>query len=371
MNITIPFADQDGYFFLGNLSDLDISEISGDSVRVTLTATFDAENNYVLDETYVPDTVGRVRLYDVKSILSPLFPDCIADGTPSFGLNAQPTVSLFVEATDEVGTKSAMFRCIFSRGRIESNPSDFSKFYTQVRNRKCHCKNMQTLSYPANRKCTLGIAYMTADNTAKFEKVFLQEESFGIRTIDISAETLMNAYSLGKGKNCLYVEALLYDAEGSTVTDRVFVEFDRSGAEENYTCFLFTNFFGVPETMAMRGVPTEELVLDANLGYFGRQLAKYDSDIYVRTTARTGHLNLEGFKQLTDLVQSPSLFELDGSAKRIVIEDIDIRRNRISRTIQSASITYLTTERWERSAFLQDSVSGDRIFDDTFDDTFN
>lgn len=372
MKFSIPFADQDGYFFLGNLTDLEISDISGESVRVTLTARYDAENTYVLDETYVPDNAGKVKLYDVKSIVEPLFPDSISNGIPSFGLDMQPTVSLYVEATDGAGTKSEMYRSIFSKGKVDAIPSDFCRFYTQMRNRKCHWRNLQTISFPANRKCSLGIAYMSSEGMAKYQKEIIMEEEYGIRTMNISAAELMTAYGLGKARDCLYVEALLLDTDGTTVRDRVFVEFDRTGAAENYTTFLFSNFFGVPETMAMQGVPTEEIVVDSNLAYFGRQLAKYDSDIYVRTTARTGHLDAEGFKQLTDLVQSTTLYEIaEGSPVRIVIEDTDIRRNRISRTIQSASITYLTTEKWERSAFMADMATSERIFDDSFDDTFN
>lgn len=375
MNLTIPYADTNGDFFLGNLSDIEISGISGTNVNVTLTASLDGADKYVLNGGYVPDSDGKVRIFDVKSILEPLFTDAIRNGYPQFSAKARENVKLKVDARDSAGTLSKTFQCIFTKGKIDRKPSEFTKFLTLTRNRRCHRKDVQIVSFPAERKCTIGVAYYKADGTPGWKKYDIPASGTGIRTVDVSASAVMKGAGAGDAAKCIYIQAYLVSTDGKTMYDKLHIEIERNAAEENFSTFLYTNFFGMPETMTMRGVPSDEISVEANLGYFCNRISRYDGEIYLRTTANTGALDKEHFEQLTDLLQSPSLYEMiNGNGEKpalkdIAIENVDIKRSRISKSIQSASITYVAAERWERRAHIMDTEY-DGIFDETFDETF-
>ena len=158
--------------------------------------------------------------------------------------------------------------------------------------------------------------------------------------------------------------------------DRVRIEYV-SEPVENCSTFLFTNFFGYPESMTFTGTPVEAVEMESVSGYLGGELQKYDERVMVRTSINSGGINEETFALFQDLIHSPSVYAVapvptDGTKaelKKIVVENIDVRRMRISKNLQTVSFDYVYAETERRDAYIN-STFDEEIFDESFDESF-
>ncbi|MCQ2189698.1 MAG: hypothetical protein MJZ00_07285 [Paludibacteraceae bacterium] len=292
-------------------------------------------------------------------------------GLPTAGTQIAP-VALVIKAQDASSTKTEQYICHYSSGKIDAYPSLFDRFYTQIRDKKIYHSTRQFLSVPDGYKLRIGLAYIGSDLIPKWKTTVLNSIT-GIS--DVTCKNILSLLNLSSidEEDCLYAEFDLLEASTEKMTDKVRFTYIEYGRAEEHDTMIFTNFFGYPETMTLKGFSDETIDMDAQLGWLNGMLSKYDTNNIIHCMAYTGDMGKEEYALFMDLIHSRSLLlaaENENSAdKRIVIESLDAKRERHSELIQSAAIGYRYAERFERSVYMACNVNT-RIFDSSFNPTF-
>ena len=168
MEIYVSNMDERNQFFLGNMRDITISDISGDTVEVILSVFADNEHRFFQKEKYIKDAQGTVTIHDVRSIIESLIVDDLKNGL-TLGQKWIPYAQVQLYCTDESGDTNFNGIAIVSKGKIKAIPTQFKKFYTQYRNRTSRWYTMELINFGGLTRCKIGVGYRNADGIPKWE----------------------------------------------------------------------------------------------------------------------------------------------------------------------------------------------------------
>lgn len=375
MTFNIPAADSNGRFFTGNLEDIIISDIAGDTVNIETKFSKNGQLMATISEKYVKDLDGKVTLHDFRSVIDPLFDDAAKDGMNSIVDSGGP-IRMQINAEDASTSKSQDYWGIYSSGKLDYFPSTFTFFYTLARNRKVYNSAPLFVAAPFGLNFKAGLAYRKEDGTPAWMSMTYTGNGGSYSFSCSSLARLIDPNSSIKNEDCIYAEFELLDTDGNVV-DKLKYTFIEHGHKEEHDTFLFTNFFGHPEILTMKGFSSESLVISSELARMNGSLSKYDDEIIVENQAFTGNMSEEEYALFQDLIHSRSLNILYDDpngirlalSKKVVITDIDVLRERHSKQIQSARINYRYAERNQRTAKLE-YLGETRIFDNSFNPSF-
>ena len=337
----INYADiSSSYLFV---SDLDVVVFSANST-LSLSIT-DAGSSTVLSCSYTP-VDGVVKVYDIDRLLSPLIDSVMADFT--FTVN---------------GTSSTL-HILQSRTRVSMPAADFlvSRFLSSVtsgRDTAVGRKEMVTLLSPAETVNVIAACVYANGGTCVLQSVQLASALAAgqVHEVDCSPSLLVND-ALGE------LVQYTINAGQRLMTYRV------SPTQTHRLALLMRNNFGAWEPCYFRGMNEHEPKITRELALVGGSVRPLKIDEEDVCKSYTGPLRPGTVLLFRDLARSYDVMLLeDGVATDpVVVTDADVKH-----ADEDGSLPAFTFS-WRRAAHTSAMMNVPvipRLFDDTFDETFN
>jgi hypothetical protein len=330
----------DAFCFLSALKDIIIQS------NVNVSASFATGEYIFLQESYTPDNENRIYIRELDRLFLPYISQTI--------LRTDFTVTLSIENGTAVNINTTVQYCT---AEINVPAGDFlqNHFLTLLRNQKItYCEQKEYLSLFLTENTTVK-AIARSRSGAQEEKSFPLTELQKVLTIDVSPALLFS-----QPEQILYYVVL--------AGNRDFTYYVKHHMPLEYSQFLFLNSFGVKETFIPSAITQRENKYENQFGAFAGKYRKYDVELIKEYTANTGILNGNMADWIEDMFTSRNVFLLSpgGIEKEIVIEEAKVKRNSAQDEMPAFEFKYRLSK-YDRNEYQQ----GNRIFDDTFDYTFN
>lgn len=324
-------------------SELDVLVFSAQST-LTLAIT-DAGGATVLSCSYTPVS-GAVKVYDLDQLLSPLISGVVADFTFT------------------VGGSSRSLHIVQSRVRVNMSAADFlaSRFLSSVmatRDTALGRKELVTLLSPSGAvNVSASCIYVDGETCVPQDVTLASSLTAGeVHEVDCSPSLLVND-SLGQ------LVQYTVTAGDRTMTFRV------SPVQTHRLAMLMRNAFGAWEPCYFRGMNehdpkiTRELVL---VGAMMRPLKIDEEDI---CKSYTGPLRPGGVQLFRDLARAYDVLLLDDgvATDAVVVTDADVKHTDEDSHLPAFNCSWY---RASKARALMEIPSVPRIFDYTFDETYN
>lgn len=319
--------------------------LSFSGVTDTLVLVFVVDGFPVFENRYVPDSAGRVTVYDLDLLLE----SCLSD-TP-------PSVRIF--ANSYLLGSFRLFGCAASVAEpAQTFVTDFFLTpHTGVRDTAADRFESLTLFCAAEEAVTARCAYVK-DDLSVVEKTVAVESVVGWSALDVSARRFLDpasgrlvGYTVLCGKRKASYRVLAYTPKADPAV-------------------IFRNCFNAWETFYFTGKKETSAAYTRSQANIAGKLRNYHIDETVSYRAMTGPL-LHGMEIVAlDLARSKEVFLLnaDGSAgDEITVTDCDIKHSNEDDEIPDLTFTYrLADRRNSRIAVTRPP----RVFDNTFDETY-
>lgn len=158
--------------------------------------------------------------------------------------------------------------------------------------------------------------------------------------------------------------------DGSTRLDYMKMDIDY-GHCRTRTGLLFKNTFGILEHFICKGQNKCTEDLDGVYAWIGRKYRKMYSDLTSMYTVMSGPIDEQAHQTLKDAVRSDEVYLMDDFVldDMVTICDVDMERISASSKPFSDSVTYRVSDKVQ-DFFSRSRQLGARIFDDSFDKTF-
>lgn len=322
-----------------------------------LGASGEAETVY--NETLLPIS-GQVELSELSSLLTPFSRDALAI-----------SVSVALQEKDSAGantgtTESLTFTVLYSAADIDIDPQDFyDRYFLSIfqGTRRTAAGRLEYLHYYGADAATATARY--ADGSTK--------------------EFTLTAVSSSTVYTCIDVSPDQFAQDGKELTDYTVAAGQRSQtymvceAEDAAPIMLFTNSFGCQELLYCTGTHTVSPTYTRSQGRIRGRLTNYDIEETRTFKADTGWLTTEEAAWADDLFRSEEVYvcnaiPLDAGgyqikpAKEVVITDSKSEISNDDDARPAFTFDYVYAQRTHN--VLQFTRAG-RIFDNTFDYTFN
>lgn len=333
------------YLFASELEDIVITGVATSSLSFYVSLGEDI----IFSTSYVPNKDGVVQIYDISSLLLTYITGVYADFT--FGIAGETTLVRVFRTNAPVAEQARFFLPSF--------------FLSSAMGKKITVLNrFETLSFYAFEPCDVCVEanyydgrLVTRQHTIISSAEVLVDD---INTINVSPMNYLD-YSLG--------ELISY----TVVAGRRRFTFEvQEGMPDAEPAFLFKNNFGVWETIYLVGTRETVAEIKRSLAYINGKYTLYDVDEQQVYKAKTGVL-LGGMLAIAqDLVRSRSIYTLNSRGEtvdEVVITDSnDVKFTNDYNALPSFTLTY---RRSRRCSAMVDVVRPPKLFDKTFDNTFD
>lgn len=215
-------------------------------------------------------------------------------------------------------------------------------------------------------KCTL---YFERANLTTWETTFTlltvpESNDDRIITIPVGLQTIQ------RKTNVALDEIIRYDIwfEGWGGTFASFLVDRNKYSQVN--CFLFTNSFGVTESVYTTGSTKENRVAEFSFGNIQAKMKRFNADFYKETEVNSGYITRSQTPLFDDLIKSKEVYIVDqaGNAHEIVITDFNYET--FSNNLNKLTFIYRKYHNKHYHNYKElKSVTG--VFDSSFDRTFN
>lgn len=319
--------------------------LSFSGVTDTLVLVIVVNSLPVFENRYVPDSAGRVTVYDLDRLLE----SCLTD--------SYTNIYIFANGT-QLGRVN-LFGCAASVAEpAQTFVTDFFLTpHTGVRDTAADRFESLTLFCAAEEAVTARCAYVK-DDLSVMEKTVAVESVVGWSALDVSARKFLDpasgrlvGYTVLCGKRKASYRVLAYTPKADPAV-------------------IFRNCFNAWETFYFTGKKETSAAYTRSQANIAGKLRNYHIDETVSYRAMTGPL-LHGMEIVAlDLARSKEVFLLnaDGSAgDEITVTDCDIKHSNEDDEIPDLTFTYrLADRRNSRIAVTRPP----RVFDNTFDETY-
>lgn len=334
----INFTDITTWHFV---TELDIIEIDSEN-DVTFTIT-DSNSDVVLNSTYTP-VDDKVRIYHITKLLKPIIGGITADFTFTAGSTAK-TVHV-VQSAIEVSEGAATFLDSFFLSTVMSE-----------RDTSLDRKEILTfISTAGSDTVSAACTYWDGTQVVTATKSITATVTAGVPCeIDASAS---NFTDNTKGELVAYV----ITAGGRSMKFRV-----TSLPKCEYALAMYNNF-GAWDIVYMAGSSENAPEYTRETAMIYGALAQYNIEEVMTRKSYTGPLRPSGVALAYDLARSNNVWQIksDGNIP-IVITAVDVKYTTEDDTIPDFTFT------WQRGSIMGSSletVRPPRLFDDTFDETY-
>ena len=331
------------YLFASELEDI---VITGVTSSLSFEVLLNGETIFV--SSFTPGNDGSVRIYDISSLLSTYI------------------TGVFADFTFRIAGEDIPVRVFHSNAPVAAQARFFlsSYFLSSAMKKKITALNRcETLSFYAFEPCDVYVEANYYDGrlvTRQHSIISSADVKVeDVNTIDVSSMNFLD-YSLG--------ELISY----IVVAGRRRYTFEvQEGLPEAEPAFMFRNNFGVWETIYFVGTRTTSPEMKRSLAYINGKYSLYHIDEQTLYKAKTGVL-LGGMLAIAeDLARSKSIFTLDSHGEavdEVVITEGEFEYTNADDALPSFVATY---RRSRRCSAMVDVVRPPKLFDKTFENTFD
>ena len=333
----------DPFSFSSALKDIIIES------TVSVTLVFSNGMTDFLREVYTPDDQNRIYVRDLGRLLLPYISPIML--RQRFVITATPaSVGGVIDFTVQYGLTEL---------NIPADSFLGSRFLTTLQGEK--------YTYPGQKEF---LSLVVSEATAVSIVAYYKSGSQTTRTVQIPAANINSVVTVDVSP------ALFSDPETIsfivvTAGVRAFAFYLRRPSAP-LVQFVFINTFGVKETFIPAGLILRENNYKNLFGYFNGVYRKYNVDLVKLYTANTGVMTENMADWIEALFLSEDVFVLssEGVEQEVVIEDSTVKRSSARDELPAYEFKYRLSKR-NHSEFYVTPPQVSRIFDDTFDDTFN
>lgn len=364
-----------GGVFCQDMTDIIVQHVSSGELQASFQIT-DADGSVLstFTEVYHPDASDSVCITGLSEVMeSYLTGGDLKDmfnpdgGASDIGGFADLAITL-TDGDDEEEVTQRFYQCA---NRTGLHPSSYNYFLNRFRTRHVFNEQLVTCAYIKHGqtlKCK--IAYMNDDDESCLKTVTLQ--ATGAETGHIIVHQYKLSYLAGladaQPDRVMYVALELMN--GTNRIDYMQYWFDRE--ENERKGFVFKNPFGVPEHVILTGQDKHTAELDGTYSWIGRKYMKTHTDLTTLHTLCTGWIDEDTHDSVKDAIVSSQVFLIDDLTivDEVTVTDIDLDYEQPRTTPLHAFITYRVSNKVQQK-FSRVRQRAERIFDDSFDNTFN
>lgn len=334
----------------------------------------------VLSETYSPDQNEQVIIRDIGEVLLSYFTNPAFDFSTSFR-DGSIDVAISIVCNDVVPlTYNKTQKVHYSRIKIGHDfTTKYSKFLTRYTKKNTSATRQELVSaFSGIDRVDVAVAYIL-NGVAKYTKIPLSAVT-DCTTMNASLGIVTQLLNTNQALTLSTDDILYYDLYAvqiatdltETIVDKIQYKNDkRYFPHEKH--FVYYNCFGVLETITFTGLENRSMELGATFGYTNRNYRKIDTTPVVSNKAYSGYIDNATAESIEDLITSDKVcLYADGViGDEITITDIEMESKDPSNEPLSYSITYRPTKEKHLKFTRAGSSSDNRIFDSTFDYTFD
>ncbi len=364
-----------GGVFCQDMGNLTVKYCQQETVVKFIVSDADGAEMASFNEVYFPNADNELVISGLADLmasylegrkLSELF-------NPNQGwteVNSFATLKLeFYQQGDKVDECSQVF--YQANNRTGVFPAEYNYFLSRFRERTVYDDQVLFLSYIyRGQQLQAGVAYYQANGRSAYRTLSLPNT--GMTTGKTCCHQYIPsdlAHQCGVGvESLIYIEFKLM-LSGSMI-DYMKCVFDH-GNQHQKTAFLLKNLFGVPEIVVMTGVDKLTSELDASFSWINRRYLKTSTDLTTLHTICTGYIDQQTRDSVKDAIRSNEVYLVKGVdlIDMVTVTDIDLDMETPKNIGLTACITYRVSEKVQER-FSRLAVADSRIFDDTFDDTY-
>lgn len=351
----------------------DYGNIIVTDVADSLSMVLSADGVSVIEEVYTPNNKKEVIIRNLGDVLQSYFGK-VEETTLG---NATRKLQMSVNINLNDGTSFSHTQQVFYSTIATDISVDFTyaPFLTRYKKKKTAVSRCELLSFYNNTQTIwLGIAYLLG-GAARFDKYeFYQSTGTheGV-SLDVSLKKIVAFLSEKNirinNDDLIYYEA--YSVVGDIVRDETrFINDKRQFHQETH--FLYYNCFGLPETITFTGQDNRKIDPGITYGYLADGYRQIDTLPVVSNQVYSGHISKEVAECIEELLISDQkyLYAAGVVGKEIVITEVALEQDSLNNRPVSYSLTYrpAALRHLEYKRIIYDSG---RVFDKTFDDTFD
>jgi hypothetical protein len=321
----------------------DIIVEADEDIIVTLKPT--TSDNNILSETYTPDSNGKIYICGLDKIITHLIrpPVLMREFQVSIaGMKSGSATSVFFDAI----YATTLINGTDSKGFIDR------RFLTALNDLKSICKSqIEYISLISDGDDTLNIVAHRRDGTSSAASKLITS---GPNTVKFYPEMFVDPDDI------LYITAVCGNRR---------LTYDILPTPPRSVQFQFLNPFGRPETFIAQAVIDTENKYTSGLGTFAGLYRLYNRELIKEHTVHTGILTPDTADWLEGMFISPEVYIIseDGILVPIVITEAKCNRS----SARDALISYEFKYRLSQSNHSSITIRSLKIFDETFDLTFN
>lgn len=372
-----------GGLWAGNDGDIVIRGVNEDiRIRFTVSDQTGVRATFTERYTSVSGTVRVQRLGDVaKKYFEPV--TVTADTSSiSWGNRVLIQAEIFDLQGSALGDfGQSYYYSSFPMDRI-APPADYKNFLSRFNRRSVLPDQMEFVSYiDHGQRLVVGIAY--ADQIPEYGVTATQPHYKEITlSASASGQILIQSVSLSRlcdllaasGISVTTDQILLFDLylfDGDTQIDLIRYTIDRRSKIQR-TDLVYYNPFLCPEVLCMTGSENRTADLEATYLSVGTGYQKVHTDLIVKHESYTGYIQAESHDAVYDLIVSEPVYQVvDGRLERITLLEADVSETLPHTEPVCLKLTYRVSDTLRQLGFWRGNYTPSRIFDKTFDKTFD
>lgn len=312
----------------------------------SMTFSIKKEGTEIFSQTYFPDDSGTVMIYDLDKLLETFIADLYANFTFAVDGADAATVCVIpcsIAVPEPAETFIEDFFLTAADGERDTASGRFESL---------------TMACAAPTEVTAVCSYIGAGGKVSAKTISLGTKR-SVTRFDVSPRLFLDD-SLGR--------LIGYEIRAGRRRARYRV---LANPPEADPALIFRNCFGTLETIYLTGARQTTPSYTRSAALIEGEFRNYDIEETMSFKATTGPLRPAMVAVALDLARSKEVFLLDhdgSTGDRVTITDVDVKHTNEDNSIPDFSFTYRRSDR--RSALL-DVNRPPRLFDDTFDDTYD
>jgi hypothetical protein len=358
--------------FSGDYEDILVTGVSDE-----LPFSIEIDNKVILEETYFGDADGEVRIKGIGDIITSYFNFPVLSFSDALIDTTATCILTFIIGRPISYVQKILYSSIKTGIDIDFGQPPLCIFLTRYKHKRTSIFRNELVSFFENeQRIEIGIAYILENKTKYTQFTFLTTTDSGNLIIkNISIPVVLSLLQSQTGitlteEKLLYYD--LYSITDTTVEDKLHIENDRRNFLSQ-THLLYRNSFGVPETITFTGVDERSTELNGTYSYFSGTYLKTHTLAIPSHKINTGYIDKTTADSLYDLITSDTVFLYEDGVigDKITITDIEMTSKTPDNKPMSYTITYRPSENKNARFQKEHYPSSSKIFDKTFDRTFN
>lgn len=354
--------------FCADYGSIVVSGVAGNLSMVLV-----ADGISVLEEVYSPNHNNEVVIRNLGDVLQSYFESVEHPSVDNSTRKLQMSVTITLnDGTAFTHTQRVFYSTISIGVAVDVT---YVPFLTRYKKKKTAASRRELLNFYNNRQTIwVGVAYLLNNATHFYKSEFYNctDTHDGV-SLDISLHKItdfLGSHSIQvKSDDIIYYEAYAV-VDGIVKDETRFINDRRVFHQETH--FLYYNCFGLPETITLTGQDSRKIDPGITCGYLSDNYRQIDVLPVVSNQVYSGHISREVAECIEELLISDRKYlYADGLVgKEVVITEVGMEQDSISNRPISYSLTYrpAALRHLEYKRIIYDTG---RVFDKTFDDTFD